>query len=246
MSGNLEAYKKWAPDGALWTDWVKPALFAEYPKLGFSHEPIEIPELKWISQRENATAIIVDLPGKSGALEGMALARLGWRPVPLYNGVCGPKNVKAAVPSHEIALVLQTLAGELSRMRIRDDAPPAFLLDSDRMDGKARIGDYDNRWSVFPQDMPSAAYLINHGIRRVIVRSEVIEKDLAHVLLRYETQGIAILLNDGFAQKTIPVPRPSKFKSLFYRACVLAGLRRNSAGGFGEIVPEPSSSGGRG
>ena len=244
MSGNLEAYKKWAPDGALWTDWAKPVLFAQVPKTGFGR--IDIPAVDWISNRDNATAIIVDLPGEAGALEGLALARLGWRPVPLYNGVCGPGAVMPAVPTHEIANVLQGLAGELSRMKIRDDAPPVFLLDSNRMKGTPRIGDYDNRWSIFPQDMPSAAYLISHGIRRVIVRSEIIEKDLAHVLLRYEIQGIAILLNNGFAQKTIPVPKPSKFKSLFYRACVLAGLRRNSAGGFGEVVPEPGSSGGRG
>jgi hypothetical protein len=41
------------------------------------------------------------------------------------------------------------------------------------------------------------------------------------------------------------VDRPSAFRSLFYRALTLVGLRRNSAGGFGSIVPQPSQSSGR-
>ena len=39
-------------------------------------------------------------------------------------------------------------------------APPAFLLDSDRMKAPAPDpGRFDNRWLVFPQDFPSAAFL---------------------------------------------------------------------------------------
>ena len=30
--------------------------------------------------------LIVDLPGKMGVLEGLGLAKLGYRPLPLYNG----------------------------------------------------------------------------------------------------------------------------------------------------------------
>ena len=105
-------------------------------------------------------------------------------------------------------------------------------------------GDYDNRWSVFPQDMPSASYLMNQGIRSVIVRTGKMQDDLAHILHRYETQGLAIDMYDGIEQKRITVPRPSRFKSMFYRFGVLLGLLRNSAGGFGGVIPDPSSSGG--
>jgi hypothetical protein len=105
-------------------------------------------------------------------------------------------------------------------------------------------GKYDNRWSVFPQDMPSAAFLSKRGIREVIVRSDRIQDDLAHILRRYQEQGIKISMCDGTEVREITVSKPSRFKSLFYRFGVILGLRRNAAGGFGGIVPEPSSGGG--
>lgn len=94
MRDNIETYKIWAPNGALWTEWAKPVLFANTPKGSFE---LQIPKLKWIAQTDYTTAIIVDLPGKEGVQEGLALARLGYRPVPLYNGVYGPNG--AATPS---------------------------------------------------------------------------------------------------------------------------------------------------
>ena len=243
MNGNIEAYKLWAPYGAQWTEWVKPVLFATAPRTTILK--MDIPELRWISQCDRSTAIIVDLPGKEGALEGFALARLGYRPIPLYNGVCGPIGISAVVVQ-EIVDALDGFAYELPALKLRPDAPPAFLLDSKRMTGSSRAGDYDNRWSVFPQDMPSAAYLIGKGIRNVVVRAEKIQDDLAHVLHRYETQGLTVYINNGFHQKQIEVPKPSGFKSLFYRFGVVLGLRRNAAGGFGGQVPEESSGSGYG
>ena len=52
--------------------------------------------------------------------------------------------------------------------------------------------------------------------------------------------GLAIHLQDpNLDERPLPldVRRPSSFRSLFYRALTLAGLRRNSAGGFGGIIP---------
>jgi hypothetical protein len=42
------------------------------------------------------------------------------------------------------------------------------------------------------------------------------------------------------------VNRPSNFKTLWYRALAMMGLRRNSAGGFGSVIPELASGGGFG
>ena len=243
MSGNIEAYKLWAPIGVQWTEWVKPVLFANMPPESFLGQP-EIPELKWMSFADRATAIIVDLPGKEGALEGIALARIGYRPVPLYNGVCETGFLGVAVPAHEIVDVLYGFASELPRLNIRADAPPAFLLDSKRMREYRQPGGYDNRWCVFPQDMPSAAYLASKGIRSVIVRTDKVQNDLAHILYRYQAQGIAISMSDGINQKRITVSKPSWFKSVLYRFCVILRLRRNSAGGFGGEIPDADSSGG--
>jgi hypothetical protein len=63
-------------------------------------------------------------------------------------------------------------------------------------------------------------------------------EDLAHVLLRYQEAGIAILsaATDGGAEP-ITIAKPNNFGRFWYRALALAGLRRNSAGGFGAVIP---------
>lgn len=242
MRDNMAAYKIWAPDDVLWTEWAKPVLFASMPNESF--EKVNIPKLDWISQIDYDTMIIVDLPGREGVQEGLALARLGFRPVPLYNGVNGPSSKSMIVPVRGIAAALSRGADELSALNIRPDAPPAFLLDSDRMSGTGKQpGKYDNRWCVFPQDMPSASYLKNKGIRSVIVRSNGRQDDLAHILYRYEEQGIAIYLNNGNTQNRVTVSKPSRFKSMFYRFRIILGLTRNAAGGFGGQIPYPAESG---
>ena len=254
MKGNIAAYKLWAPDGALWTEWVKPVLFANIPAATWkkiwdsSLEKPHVPELRWISQCEKSSAIIADLPGPDSVFEGMALAKLGYRPAPLYNSTSGSSAYsfgKAIVPVDEIVDALCVLANELPKLKIRDDAPPVFMLDSNRMRQVVKHpGDYDNRWCVFPQDMPSANYLISKGIRNVIVRSEKIRDDLAHILCRYQEAGISIFEHNGFHQKPVTVHKPSNFKSMFYRFGAMLGLVRNSTGGFGGLIPLPSESSG--
>jgi hypothetical protein len=54
------------------------------------------------------------------------------------------------------------------------------------------------------------------------------------------------LARDSGPPEKLAVPKPGNFRSLWYRMRVLMGLARNSVGGFGAIVPQPSSSGGYG
>jgi hypothetical protein len=103
-------------------------------------------------------------------------------------------------------------------------------------------GTYDNRWCIFPQDMPSAAFLIKEGISRVIVRAESIQNDLSHILCRYQKEGIEIHFCSGEAIKKIPITEPLNFKSLSYRFKVILGLTRNATGGFGSKIPEATQS----
>ncbi|MCL2671043.1 MAG: hypothetical protein FWF10_03290 [Clostridiales bacterium] len=241
MTGNIDAYKAWVPADALWTDWAKPVLFANMPPE--CYDKIVVPELPWITRLDASTAIIADLPGRAGVLTGLALARLGYRPVPLYNGVC-EGGASMVVPNIEIMQVLCGGAKIISAMPLRSDAPPAFLLDANRLNGFGKQpGSYDNRWCVFPQDLPSAAFLRNSGIRNVIVRTNNRHEDLTHILYRYQSEDISIFIHDGIQQKPVQIHKPSRFKHLFYRVGVIMGLRRNAAGGFGAQVPEPGSGG---
>jgi hypothetical protein len=247
-----ELYKLWAPDDSLWSNWVKPVLFAEAaPVAIFSPPDWRSANVAWAPGVDAATAIILDLEEAFPVWMGMALAARGYRPVPLYNGASGPS---AIVEVSRIAGALHAVARELADLPIARNAPPVFLLDAKRSGGGAVVGPgrFDNRWAVFPQDFPSANFLLAHGIRAVVLGQTTAttpQPDLAHVLLRWQEAGIQILSCDVQGQSNpepVHINRPSNFRRLWYRALVLAGLRRNSAGGFGGIVPEPSQSGGYG
>ena len=252
----IDTYKTWAPDGALWTDWAKPVLFAS---ASYSDPfPLEIPQINWLQNFNQNTAIIVDLPGIKGVEESLALAQLGYRPVPLYNGVHNKNESIMVVNVQKTAKALYSGAEILAAVNLPYDAPPVFMLDSRRMEGIGnKPGSYDNRWCVFPQDMPSAGFLLKHGINNVIVRMEGKDifsgipqnnpgNDLSHILFRYQEAGINIqAANYESEPKDFDVTKPSQFKSLYYRFKVTMGLSRNSVGGFGSLIPDLSESGGR-
>ena len=56
----------------------------------------------------------------------------------------------------------------------------------------------------------------------------------------YEVPG------DAMAPTPVSVPRPSAFKSAVRRLFAMLGFKRNAAGGFGGMIPEPSQSRGYG
>ena len=104
MNDNYNTYRIWAPDNALWTQWAKPVLFAR--TLQQVPEKLVLPAVKWAPYGDGRTALFVDLPGKRGVLEGLALAQMGYRPVPLYNGVYGADKWSMAV---DVTSVAETL-----------------------------------------------------------------------------------------------------------------------------------------
>lgn len=203
-------------------------------------------DVQWLNERRGNTAIVIDLPGEQSVARGLQLTAQGFRPVPLFNTTWGSDTV---VPVRDIIRGLRWGAEALPAKSLADDAPPAFLLDANRQTfiGPALPGKYDNRWLVFPQDFPSARTLREHGINAVVLWQKgrtASREDLAHVLLRWQEAGIAVLAhNEDGAHGPLPiiVTRPSQFRSLFHRLFALAGFKRNSAGGFGAVIPQPGS-----
>ena len=249
-----QLFEIWAPPDSVWSRWAKPVLFAD-PGLsaGGSMPPGALPENspRLGSWGDPATAFVLDLPGSWSVELGLTLARAGYRPVPLFNAAHHPFALV------DVAPILNRLAAgaqELAAAPVGPEAPPAFLLDVNRNASStaASPGKFDNRSVVFPQDFPSASFLLSRGIRRVVLLQETRlgdqpRTDLAHVLRRWQEAGIEIYRQDPGADeppRPLDVQRPSGFRGLFYRALALAGLRRNSAGGFGSIVPQPSSGSG--
>jgi hypothetical protein len=234
-------YKAWAPDEAKWTAWAKPVLFASLTEKDYTgHNELNLPTIDWLEQVQYQTAIIVDKPGQQSVLMALSLAKMGYRPVPLYNG-CKSQNEKSMVVDVKvITKLLPKGANLLNQIDIRSDAPPVFLLDSHRHNNHGKQpGSYDNRWCIFPQDMPSATYLLNQGIQQIVLEAKSVMPDLSHVLFRYQEKGIKIyqVKDQKLIEKRIT--KPTVLKSILYRSSVLFGLRRNSTGGFGGKVPEP-------
>ncbi len=257
MTGR-DIYEFWAPAFDEWSPWVKPVLFTEIDEVAPEGAPARIPEessLRCNVGSRRDTALVVDLPGVQSLLAGFDLAKDGYRPVPLYNTTSGRRQ---RVPPDKCVLtdvgalvqLLCTPLPDYVRNTIVGDNPPAFLLDSRRLRGAnaPAPGVYDNRWMVFPQDFPSAKFLSSRGITQVIVIQETLlpAEDLTHVLLRWKKGGLGIYVPDAGGESSLrraEMLRPSRFRWAFYRALALMGLRRNSAGGFGSVVPIPGQGG---
>jgi hypothetical protein len=247
MNIHRRAFECWAPSRSPWSDWAKPALFATAPPVGHDLSALELTgdEMQRLPNAAQRTAIIVDLPGLDSIRAGLALARRGYRPVPLYNTTYGPM---AAVDVRPIAQLLMATAEEIEQLSIEPHAPPAFLLDSNRLPSGLPPGEgvFDNRWIVFPQDFPSAVFLKTHEIDKALLlqNGREVREDLAHVLLRWQEAGVEIQLASltaGEGIRPLQVKKPPLYRRAWYRLVAILGLRRNNVGGFGAVVPIASA-----
>lgn len=245
---NEECYEIWAPRDAVWSPWAKPTLFAYLQRVATAGQATagwETLDTGWAPEPRRGAAIVVELPGVEAVKAGLALARLGYRPVPLFNATVGANPVLNVEPLGDALL---EGAEVLRGLALPPDAPPAFLLDARRLvpDVPLIPGKYDNRWIVLPQDLPSGTFLLARGLRDVLLaqRGEgEPRQDLAHVLLRWQQAGLrlqAVDVNAGGRRRDLAVRPPGLFRIAWYRLLALSGLRRNDSGGFGGEIPEPS------
>ncbi len=251
MNGR-ELFERWAPADAIWSPWVKPVLFAAAHTPAASDsadwgDAVRQARGRWTPPRAGDTALVLDLPGPLALAMALECAAQGCRPVPLFNSCPGPN---AVVASGTTRAGLEFGIDELAAARLHAEASPAFVLDSRRMSGTVAPLRIDNRWQVFPQDFPSASALLARSIRNIVVVQDGVSEppgDLAHVLLRWQKSGLTILALNLAATPPLPVPmrvaRPKWFGSVLLRLLVTIGLRRNSAGGFGAVVPDPTTAG---
>jgi hypothetical protein len=238
----LTVFQQWAPEDNQWSAWVKPVLFASLTNKDFSGVNIsELPDCQYVSQLYRKSAIIIDLEGENSILEGLSLAQKGYFPVPLFNCCKAPGMlIDVSVLSKYLVAGGQFLKDN----RVRYDASPIFILDSRRMNFSNIIkeGRFDNRWCLVPQDMPSGKHLKDAGFDNILVRTDRIRDDLSHILCRYQQAGIKVqICSDRSTVENITVRTPSYFRYLSYRWSVYLGLKRNSAGGFGAMVPEQAT-----
>ena len=215
METRKEVYKVWAPENGRWSDWVRPVPFIainENLKVQ-EYEEFSIPEIIYINEYKNDTAIILDLPGNKAITEGLSLAKLGYRPVPIYNGTDEQEGSECLVNNHGLEYSLMLGAEILKQMEISLDASPVFLTDSNRMN-RRKVTDsvFDNSWDVYSQDLPTYEYLKKHGIDKVIIRSDMIRKDLNKIFYEFKKNGIKIYFTEGYEE-----PKLIKLKNIRYK-----------------------------
>ena len=199
MNGK-ELYKIYAPIGAKWVEWVRPVSFVAIDT--YNREPLSNwtnRKVVFLEKYEENTAIFLDLPGKESIELGVSLARLGYRPIPLFNGTNEQKGSKSTNNNHMIESCLINGAQILKGISIKKDANPVFLLDSRRTDRyRAKESIFDNTWDLYGQDIPSLEYFKENKIKRIIIAGNEIQRDLKKVFLNFQSAGIEIYLTDGY------------------------------------------------
>jgi len=205
-----DIFAVWAPAASPWSLWAKPVLFAQMSPVMIAQPPSYslAPTNRsgapgWLPKPSEKVALVLDMPGPISIFMGLAAADAGYRLVPLFNALPGPPtppNAALPVALVDVWSILDALIAatpELAKINLPDDAPPAFLLDSNRRSGVGPLipNRFDNRSVSFPTDFPSAIFLLSRGIRRVLLiqQKEVApDSDLAHTLLRWQQGGIRI------------------------------------------------------
>ena len=196
-----DIFKLWAPLNTKWVDWVRPVPFIGISTIQQTNIPhkYEIPTINYIDKTVKDTAYIMDLPGYESIVEGMGLAELGFRPIPLYNGTIPQPKAMALVDNSGIQEVLIWGTSVLEKLNIPSDALPVFLLDSNRLlRFKMQLSIFDNSWDIYDQDIPSCEYFRINGISKIVVRADKINRDLAKILYKFQRKGITIYLCNGY------------------------------------------------
>lgn len=191
--------------------------------------------------------IILDLPGPTSVAAATRFAAAGYQPVCTFDHWPHPN---ALVKAERILAQLLRYASLLSDIRrpLVPQSPPVYLCDRDRLGpGPARPRDFDNRYFLDDSILPSSETLrANHiqSILCVVPTSTDLPRDDLRAYFRDLTrEGFGPIY--GAAWNQPPDLRPFDFPpDAFNVTFSQSGYRRSDSGGFGQLVPEPSSSSG--
>lgn len=198
-----EIYKIYAPAGAKWTEWVRPVPFVAIDM--YNRKPISNwvdRKVMFLEQYEKNSAIFIDLPGKESIELGISLARIGYRPIPLFNGTDEQIASQAIIDTYLIESCLINGSEKLKKISIENNANPVFLLDSSRTNRyRAKESIFDNSWDLYKQDIPSVKYFKENNISKIIVIGNTIQRDLRKIFFEFQDAGIEFYLTDGYIPK---------------------------------------------
>ncbi len=196
---NKEIYKIWLDSNASWTEWIKPIPFIFIDNNHNYYLTITQKIINYITYQKNV-AIIIDLPNIDSICEGISIASIGYRPIPLYNGTIA-HNTNSKVDNKIISAGLLEATKILRTINLTKDANPVFLLDSNRNNNYVKGNNiFDNTYDIYSQDLPSPKYFIKNNIDTIIVRTNKLQMDLKKILYTFQKENIKILLVNEYEE----------------------------------------------
>ena len=196
-----EIYKIYAPIDTKWTQWIRPVPFVAIDNYNRK------PATNWLDRKvmflnryEQDTAICIDLRAKESIEFGIALAYLGYRPIPIFNGPDEQEGAKATTDTYIVENHLINGSKKLKNIKLENDANPVFLLDSSRINRyREKESVFDNSWDLYKQDIPSAQYFKNNKIEKIIVIGNEVQRDLRKIFFEFQDAGIEFYLTNGYS-----------------------------------------------
>jgi hypothetical protein len=194
----------------------------------------------------SSVAFVIDLPGGKAIEMALALADAGLRPVLAINATSAEHEV---IDMDPIVSWLETGARFRSTFAATTDAAPVFILDSRRLGrgGRAFPGWFDNRWTLFASDLPSAKQLKASGIERVVLVQEhtSVNEDLLAIGWAYERAGLPVRVADAEEKQIVGLPgeRQGIIQFVFGQLTRRLTVTRRWDGSFGHRAPRESSHG---
>ncbi len=207
-----EIYRIWAPLGKKWSEWVRPVPFVEIHEHSKAYSltlhDVPVPDLS--EDKFKDAAIIVDLPGAESVEAGLAYARLGYRPIPLFNGTIEQSGARTTVDNQSVGMALVEGVKVVRELELKEDALPVFMLDSNRLHRhRIDVTVFDNSWDIYAHDMPSADYFIQNNIHKIVVVGDFIGRDLRKILYGFQKKKLEIwFAKDDNEPKKIKVRKP--------------------------------------
>jgi len=195
-----EAFEVYAPKNAKWVEWVRPVPFVAIDTYNRKslQDWTEI-EAYFINEYQKDIAIFVDLLNEESIEMGIDLAKKGYRPIPVFNGTNAQVGTREQVDEYIIEEALLVGAEKLKNIEIDQNANPAFLLDSTRLNNKrSNLSVFDNSWDLYAQDIPSCQYFIDNGIKKIIVIGDRINSDLRRIFFKFQDKGIEFYQTNGY------------------------------------------------
>lgn len=241
----------WSASNHPWSSWVKRPLFASLSgkevvqaKEGDVYRSELAPWVgkapSWLSGER--VAVLIDLPGRDAIEMGLALGSHGFRPVLSINATSSREE---AIDMHSVLDMLAEGARFASSFPSGSDVLPAFILDSRREGAGTNLapGRFDNRWTVFPTDLPSAEHLKKANIASVVIIQEGtdVKADVQAIAWTYQRGGLEVRVANLREHTTVSLPKeqPGWFSFMMGQFRRRFALRRRWDGSYGHRVPIP-------